>query len=103
MCLSLFCYTLLYVLSTFAIILTRKRELVALLLLSFGYLATGHVLWLFLTVPWTGLQFEAMVFPDHTHLRFELVEKSHSKCNKAPAIEGSKIYLFICILSRKIG
>ena len=37
-------YALLYVLSSFAIILTRKRELVALLLLSFGCLVTVNVL-----------------------------------------------------------
>ena len=37
-------YALLYVLSSFAIILTRKRELVALLLLSFGCLLTVNVL-----------------------------------------------------------
>ena len=37
-----------YVLSSFAIILTRKRELVALLLLSLGCLVTVNVLWLFL-------------------------------------------------------
>ena len=42
---SLFWYALLYVLSSFAIILTRKRELVALLLLSFGCLVTVDVLY----------------------------------------------------------
>ena len=51
LCWSLFWYALIYVLSSFAIILTRKRELVALLLLSFGCLDTVNVLWLFLTVP----------------------------------------------------
>ena len=40
MCWSLFWYALLFVLSSFAIILTRKRELAALLLSSFGCLAT---------------------------------------------------------------
>ena len=35
LCLSLFCYALLYVRSNFAIILKWKRELVALLLLSY--------------------------------------------------------------------
>ena len=38
LCRSLFSYDLLYVLSSFAIILTKKRELVTLLLLSFGCL-----------------------------------------------------------------
>ena len=56
-------------LSSFAIILTRKRELVALLL--FGCLATVTVLWLFLTVPWVVLQFKIVVFSDHTHFLFD--------------------------------
>ena len=57
----------------FAIILTKKRGLVTLLLLSFGYLATVHVLWLFLMVSCVGLQFVIMVFSDHTLLLFERV------------------------------
>ena len=56
--------------SSFEIILTRKRELVALLSLSFGCLVTVNVLWLFLTVPWVGLQFVIVEFTDHTHLLF---------------------------------
>ena len=44
LCLSLFCCALLCVLSCFAIILKRKRELVALLLLSYGCLVTVNVL-----------------------------------------------------------
>ena len=67
LCWSLFWYALPYVLSGFAIILTRKRELVALLLLSFECLVTINVLWLFLAVPWVGLQCEIVVFPDHTY------------------------------------
>ena len=69
--LSLFWYALLCVLSSFAIIWKRKRELVALLLLSYGCLVTVYVLWLFLTVPWAGLQCVNVVFPDHTHLFLE--------------------------------
>ena len=46
---SMFCYTLLCVLSSFAIILTGKRELVALLCLSSCCLV--NVMRLFLTVP----------------------------------------------------
>ena len=42
--LSLFCYTLLCVLSSIAIILKRKRELVTLLFLSYGCLVTVNVL-----------------------------------------------------------
>ena len=29
-----------------------------------------NVMWLFLTVPWVGLQCVIVVFPDHTHLLF---------------------------------
>ena len=64
-------YALLYFLSSFAIILKRNRQLVALLLLSFGCLVTAYVLWLFLTVPWCGHLLVIVVFPDHTHLHFD--------------------------------
>ena len=40
------CCLLLCALSSFAIILKRKRELVALLLLSYGCLVTVNILWL---------------------------------------------------------
>ena len=67
LCLSLFCYALLCVHFSFAIILKRKRNL---LLLSCRNVVTKHVLWLFLTVPWDGQQCVIVVFPDHTHLVF---------------------------------
>ena len=70
LCCSLFWYTVLCVLSSFAIILTRKRELVALLLLSFRCIVTVNIVWLYLTVPWVGLQCVIVVFPDHTLLLF---------------------------------
>ena len=70
LCLSLFCYALLCVHSSFAIILKRKRKLVALLLLSCGCIVTKNVLWLFLKVLWVGLQCVIVVFPYHTHLLF---------------------------------
>ena len=56
--------------SSFAIILKRKRKLVALLLLSCRCIVTINVLWLFLTVPWNNLQYVIVVFPGHTHLLF---------------------------------
>ena len=56
---------LLYVHSSFAIILMGKRELAALLSLSSWCLVI--VVWLFLAVPWVCLQFVIVVFPDHTH------------------------------------
>ena len=61
------------VLSSFAIILARISELVALLLLSFQFLVTVNIMWLFLTVPWVGLQCVIVVLPDHTHLLFGTV------------------------------
>ena len=70
LCLSLFCYALLCVHSSFAIILKRKRKLVALLLLSYRCIVTINVLWLIFTVPWVGLQYVIVVFPDYTHLLF---------------------------------
>ena len=73
LCLSLFWYALLCVFSSFAIILKRKRELVALLLLSYGCLPTVNVLWLFLTVLWVSLQCVIVVFLDHTHLLFDVM------------------------------
>ena len=52
LCLSLFWYALLCALPSFAVILKRKRELVALLLLPYGYLVPVNVpvdaQWLFL-------------------------------------------------------
>ena len=73
LCFSLFRYTLLCVLSSFEIILKRKRELAALLLLSYGCLVTVYVLWLFLAVPWVGLHCMFVVFPDYTHLCFKTI------------------------------
>ena len=64
----MFCCTLLYVISSFAIILMGKRELVALLDLSSWCLVI--VVWLFLAVPMVCLQFVIVVFPDHTHYFF---------------------------------
>ena len=55
-------------LSSFAIILKRKREIVALRLWSYGCHVTVKVMWLFLAVLWVGLHCVIVVFPDHTHL-----------------------------------
>ena len=67
LCLSMFCYALLCVHSSFAIILKRKRKLVALLLLFYRCIVTINVMWLLLTVPCVGLQYVIVVFPDHTY------------------------------------
>ena len=60
---SMFCFVLLFVHSSFEIILMGKRELVALLSLASWCLRI--VVWL--AVPWVCLQFVIMVFSDHTH------------------------------------
>ena len=63
-----FGYALPSVVSSFAIILTRKRESVALLKLHSWCLMTVSVLWPFLAVPWVGLQWVILVFPDHIQI-----------------------------------
>ena len=72
---SMFCCTLLYVHSSFAIILMGKRELVALLGLSSWCLVI--VVWPSLAVPWVCLRFVIVVFPDHTHLLFYTMYRDH--------------------------
>ena len=69
---SMFRFSLLYVHSSFAIILMENRELVALLSLSSWCLVIA--VWLFLEVPWVCLLFLIVVhvFPDHTYLLFFL-------------------------------
>ena len=67
---SMFCCTLLYVHFSIAIILMGKRELIALLNLSSWCLVMVEQL--FLTVPRGCLQFVIVVFPDHTHLLFQM-------------------------------
>ena len=68
----------------FAIILKRKRKLVALFLLSYRCLVTVNVVWLFLAVLYVGLQCVIVVFPDHTHLF--LSHRNFSKSFKCKAI-----------------
>ena len=62
---SMFCCILLYVQSSFVIILLGKRELVAFFSLSFWCLVM--VVWLFPVVPWVCLWFVIVTFPDRTH------------------------------------
>ena len=80
----MFCYALLYVHSSFAIILMGKRELVALFCLSSWRLAI--VVWLFLILPRVCLMFVIVVFPDHTPLLFFLREKPHKSAKAASGI-----------------
>ena len=62
LCLSLLCYLLLCVHSSFVIIMKRMRGLVSLLFLSYRCIFTLNVLWLFLTVPWVGLKYVIVFF-----------------------------------------
>ena len=68
---SMFCFELIYVHSSNAIILIGMSELVALLSLSLWFLMI--VVWFFLAMPWVCMQFVFVVFPDHIHLLFFLV------------------------------
>ena len=70
LCLSLFCYALCCVHSSFVIFLKRNGKLVALLLLSYRCIVTINVLWLLLMVPWVGLQYMVAVFLHYTHYPF---------------------------------
>ena len=81
LCWSFCRYALPWVFSSFAIILTRKRKLFALVLLFAGCLLTVNVLWLFLMVPWVGLQCVIVVFPDHTRLIFYYLFNASLKGN----------------------
>ena len=64
LCLSvLLCIT--FVHSSLAILLKRKRKLVALTLLPYRWIVSIHVMWLFLKVPYVGLQCVIVVFLDH--------------------------------------
>ena len=49
------------------------RELAVLLCLSYWCLVIGE--WLF-TIPRVCLQFVILVFPDHTHLLFLIIERN---------------------------
>ena len=48
------------------VILGRKRKLVASLLLSCRCVVAVGVLWLYFAMPWLGLQYVIVIFPDHT-------------------------------------
>ena len=63
----MFCCTLLYVHSSFAIILIGKSESLLLCLVCLLVSLDGCVAH---AVPWVCLQFVVVVFPDHTHYFF---------------------------------
>ena len=78
-------YSLLYVHSSFAIILMGKREPVALVSLSSWCLLM--VVWLFLAVTWVCLRFVIVVFPDHTH-----IQKCGSNTTAGEFVFGEDVY-----------
>ena len=95
---SMFCCTLLYVYSSIAIMLMGKRELVALLNLSFWCIVM--VKRLFLAEPRGCLRFVIVVFPDHTHYfwvcenNFKLIKTMGSKrCNRFCTITYFCLYI----------
>ena len=90
--LSLFCYALLCVLSSIAIILKRKKNGVALLVLSNRCIVTINVLWLFLMVRWVGLQCVIVVFPTY-FLIFTIIVQ-HSLRSMSPLCWYN---FFICL------
>ena len=95
---SMFCCVLVYVHSSFAIILMGKRKLVALLCLSSECLVV--VVWLFLRVPWVCLRFVIVEFPVQTDLLFFAYEQQ--KLDQ-PALPRSLISAFvICYLKSKV-
>ena len=67
----MFSCALLYVHNSFAVILMGKRELDALLSLTSWCLVISVCL--LLAMPRVCLQFVIVVFPDHTHLLFLLI------------------------------
>ena len=78
---SVFCYAVLCVHISFAIILKKTRNLlVVLLLLSYRCIVTIDVLWLFLAVPWFHLQYVIEVFPYHTYLLFKCLSMKENGC-----------------------
>ena len=96
LCLSLFCYVLLYVHYSFAIILKRKSKLVALLLWFYRGIVTINGLWLFLAAPWVGLQCVIVVFPDHTYLRFILTyQQILGDCEIVSVLEDTMFNIYM--------
>ena len=52
---------------------------------------TINVLWLFLTVPWAGLYFVIVQFPDHTHLFLKKLIKNPNDGQAQLAFENAEI------------
>ena len=103
----IFCCALFCVHYIFAI----EREMVALLCLSSWCLVS--VVWLFPSMPRVCLQFVIVVFPDHTHLLFTVLQ-GHCLCFISPIFwvvirvvfvalhhteKTADLYLFVTVIS----
>ena len=97
---SMYCCTLLYVHSSIAIVLMRKRELVALLNLSSQCLAMVEPL--FLAVPRGCLRFVIVVFPDYTHLLFFNITQRKEPAGKIASLKIRTGMTNIIILKKKL-
>ena len=97
---SMFSCMLLYVHSSIAIILMGKRELIALLNLSYWCLVMVELL--FLAVPCGCLRFMIVVFPDHTHLLFLGTSDLGGSGLQAPAQPSCRPTLFIFSISSSV-
>ena len=97
----MFCCTLLYVHSSFTIILVGKSELVALLSLSSWCLVM--VLWFFLAVQWVWLRLVVVVFPDHTHLLFFIpLQPMFNVCRAVDVLKPAFVSTYIVYIFGKI-
>ena len=92
---SMFCCAFLCVISSFAIISSWKRELVALLCLSSCCLVV--VVRPFLTMPRVGLQFVVVVFPDHTRLLILKNQPQNAELGRLNIRQASLISFLICL------
>ena len=70
----------------------REEELLSLVYVPYRCIVTINVLWLFLTVPLVGLQCVIVVFPEHTHLLFDVPLKKSE----------SLVPIFLVILSTRV-
>ena len=102
---SMFCCALLCVHSSFEIISMGKR---AGCFALFVFLELIMVVWLFLMMPWVCLQFAIVVFPDNTHLLFQVSATSTAKLsslnfteNTGTSLKPVKFIFFQSVLAKK--
>ena len=104
MCLSLFCYTLLCVHSCFAIILKRKRKLVALILLSYRCIA-GFIGFPYFSGFKSGLKLHVLISHDYlSQSKFVPLPRDRAAMCSRPASKYYRKFYFVskqaCLLMR---